>query len=102
MSHGYTYPSSFVNQLEQQNRLPSDPNVQNCSNFIVNQVLNNSSIAQLRQEMQDMKATINNLTLTDKALNNIRNTQQPKQTQHHRGDGKNLNPKTGLPWKRYC
>ena len=45
------------------------------------------NFSQLLREMQDMKNTIKNLTLTN---------QQSKKEQ------KDVNPTNGLPWKRYC
>ena len=45
------------------------------------------SFSQLLREMQEMKNTVKNLTLTN---------QQSKKEQ------KDVNPKNGLPWKRYC
>ena len=88
MNHGYNYPSSYNNHIEQQNGLPSDTNLQMGSNFGTNQVTHNSSIAQLLQEMQEMKATINKLTLTNIKLTNARNTPQPRNTQQLRGSSK--------------
>ena len=61
-------------------------------NNMANNVSNNQEIAQLLREMQEMKNTIKNLTLTNQQTKN-------KQVKKERN---NVNPKNGLPWKRYC
>ena len=49
-----------------------------------------ATIAQLLQEMQTMRSTIDNLTLSN------------RQSLNKTPGDKAINPRTGQPWKRYC
>ena len=49
-----------------------------------------TTIAQLLQEMQNMRTTIDNLTLSN------------RQSSNKGPFDKTTNPRTGQPWKRYC
>ena len=95
MNHGYTYPSGYNYPVHNGYCQPVDTN-QMGNTFSANQISINASIAQLLQEMQAMKSTINNLTLTNQNLLQGRNVQQGK------GDATYVNSKAGLSWKQYC
>ena len=83
-THGYCYPTEQSNSL-QENIAPQ------LSNLSANQVDGNSSLSQLLQEMQAMKATISNLTLMNQNLATAQNNPNFK------GTDNDVNPKTGLP-----
>ena len=65
----------------------------------MNQVSTATSLADLMKEIQTMKSTISNLTLTNQQLQN-----QSGQGGHPKRNGveKDVNPVTGKAWKRYC
>lgn len=58
---------------------------------------NNPMMTQLLQQMQAMQQQISGLTLTNQQLSASKRNLSTNQ-----GTNKDLNPKTGLPWKRYC
>ena len=84
---GYGFPTEQNNSLQE--------NTPEFVSLSVNQVASNSSLSQLLQKMQAIKATISNLTLTNQNLATTNNNQN--------FNAENLiSPKNELPWKRYC
>ena len=90
-NHGFGYPGGYNYPVEH-NYIPSIDNN-------MNQVSTATSLADLMKEIQTMKSTISNLTLTNQQLQN-----QSGQGGHPKRNGveKDVNPVTGKAWKRYC
>ena len=55
-------------------------------------------MTQLLQQMQKMQQQISGLTLTNQQLSQFGG----KINSTNQGGNKNVNPRTSLPWKRYC
>ena len=61
----------------------------------------NPMMVQMLQKMQAMQQQISGLTLTNQQLSQS-GSQNPTTNKGGNNLNKDLNPKTGLPWKRYC
>ena len=91
--HGYNQPSPQIME-EFSTQTPSQHNM-----FGANQTSDNPVMTQLMQQMQVMQQQISGLTLTNNQINQF-GTKIPLTNQS--GQNNDTNPKTGLPWKRYC
>ena len=60
---------------------------------------NNAMMQQLLQQMQTMQQQISGINLTNQQQNQFGGKYN---TTNQGGNNKNVNPRTGLPWKRYC
>ena len=90
--HGYC--NHFPQCSEQSSEETSSQN----NMFGANQTVDNLMMMQLLQQMKVMQHQISGLVLTNKRLSQF-GAKLPSTDQF--GQNKDLNPRTGLPWKRY-